>query len=41
LANGTYNAATWAAHNAKMVDGQKMLAVHDNPEIADGTAVQI
>jgi integrase len=42
LADGTYNAATWVAHNAKMVDGlKKILAVHDNTEIADGTAVQI
>jgi hypothetical protein len=39
---GTYGASNWVAHNEKMVTGlKKTLAVHDNPEIVDGTAVQV
>jgi hypothetical protein len=42
MGEGTYNASAWVAHNEKMVGGLKeMIAVHDNPEIADGTAVQV
>jgi hypothetical protein len=38
---GTFNASVWVAHNEKMVAGlKKTIAVHDNPEIPDGTVVQ-
>ncbi len=39
---GTFNASVWVAHNEKMVAGlKKTVAVHDNPEIPDGTMVQV
>lgn len=38
----TYSASAWVAHNEKMVTGlKKTLAVHDSPEIVDGTVVQV
>jgi hypothetical protein len=41
MADGSYNASAWVEHNEKMVEGlTKTIAVHDNPEIADGTIVQ-
>jgi hypothetical protein len=40
MAEGTYNASAWVEHNEKMIAGlKKTIAVHDNPEIADGTMV--
>ena len=39
---GTYGASSWVAHNEKMVEGlRKTVAVHQDPAIADGTAVQV
>jgi len=39
---GTYGASDWVAHNEKLVEGlKKTIAVHDDPEIADGTVVQV
>lgn len=38
---GTYGASNWVEHNMKMVEGlRRTLAVHADPEIADGTIVQ-
>lgn len=42
MADGTFNAGTWVAHNEKVVEGlKKAIAVHQNAAIADGTVVQI
>jgi hypothetical protein len=42
LADGTYNASAWVAHNEKMVEGlKKTVGIHQNPDIADGTVVQV
>lgn len=39
---GTYGASDWVAHNEKAVTGlKKTIAVHDDPEIPDGTVVQV
>jgi len=38
---GTYGASNWVEHNRKLVDGLKrVIAVHDNASIPDGTPVQ-
>jgi hypothetical protein len=42
MADGTYNASAWVQHNEKMVEGlKKTIAVHKNPDIDDGTVVQV
>jgi hypothetical protein len=39
---GTYNASSWVEHNEKVVDRlKKAISVHRDPNIADGTVVQI
>lgn len=39
---GTFGASTWVAQHSKMVEGlRKTIAVHENQEIPDGTAVQV
>jgi hypothetical protein len=39
---GTYGASDWVAHNEKLVTGlKKTIAVHDDPEIANGTVVHV
>jgi hypothetical protein len=41
MAEGTYGASDWVAHNEKKVEGlEKVLAVHADQSIDDGTAVQ-
>ena len=41
MADGTYGASDWVAHNEKIVAGlEKTLAVHADQSIDDGTAVQ-
>jgi hypothetical protein len=41
MADGTYNASAWVEHNEKMVDGlRKTVAIHQAPDIPDGTVVQ-
>lgn len=41
-ADETYGASNYIAHNRRMRDAMKaVLAVHDDPEIADGTLVQV
>jgi hypothetical protein len=38
---GTYGASNYVAHNRRMVDGlERIIAVHDDPAIPDGTLVQ-
>jgi hypothetical protein len=42
MVEGTYNTSVWVEHNERIVDGlKKTIAVHQNPDIADGTVVQI
>ncbi|MFK4507435.1 hypothetical protein LPJ38_25325 [Bradyrhizobium daqingense] len=42
MAEGTYNASAWVAHNERVVDGlKKTVAVHADPTIPDGTMVQV
>ncbi|MCP3476291.1 hypothetical protein NLM33_39420 [Bradyrhizobium sp. CCGUVB1N3] len=42
MGEGTYGASEWVKHNEKMVEGLKRtVAVHADPEIPDGTAVQV
>ena len=39
---GIYGASNWAEHNRKLVDGLKrIIAVHDDKSISDGTPVQV
>lgn len=40
--DGTYGASNWVEHNRKLVEGlRRTVAVHDDPDVADGTPVQI
>lgn len=40
--DGTYGAGPWLEHNRKLVEGlSRILAVHDDANIADGTPVQV
>ncbi|HTI88647.1 MAG TPA: hypothetical protein VL966_18755 [Alphaproteobacteria bacterium] len=42
MGEGTYGASDWVAHNQKIVDGlRKTVAVHQDPDIEDGTMVQV
>lgn len=42
LQEGTYGAGPWLEHNRKLVDGLKrIMAVHEDPDIPDGTPVQV
>jgi hypothetical protein len=39
---GTYGASDWVAHNQKIVEGlKKTIAVHNSPDVADGTVVHV
>jgi hypothetical protein len=41
MTDGTFNASAWVEHNERVVAGlQKTVAVHQNPDIPDGTIVQ-
>ncbi|MHC2415693.1 hypothetical protein ACVJGC_008284 [Bradyrhizobium diazoefficiens] len=42
MADGIFNASAWVEHNERVVAGlQKTVAVHRNPDIPDGTMVQV
>ncbi|MHC2279881.1 hypothetical protein ACVME8_006524 [Bradyrhizobium diazoefficiens] len=42
MADGTYNASAWVAHNERVVEGlKKTVAVHADPTIPDGSMVQV
>lgn len=42
MTDGIFNASAWVEHNERVVAGlRKTVAVHQNPDIADGTIVQV